>query len=81
MVGTAAGLVEVSQGLNSLMQAVIPAARRLGLVLRATAYTLRWGPVTDVDRFILNLAERHVREGRVDLAEEDLLWLGRWYEA
>lgn len=51
--------------------------RRVTHAYRRLAWALKNKPMTDEEKFALKLAERHIREGCFDLAEEDLQWLGR----
>ena len=47
-------------------------------------YNLRWalrnGSLSDDERYAIRLMKMHREEGRMDLVEEDFLWLGRRLE-
>lgn len=71
--------------MNNELEAVLCqfriAGRRAGRVFRNIAWQLKHGRLADDERFALRLARRHLEEGRRDLAEEDLAWLGKRMES
>lgn len=56
------------------------AMRKLTRVFKNINWDLRNGKVTDEERLALAWVRMHREEGRMDLVEEDLLWLGRRLE-
>jgi len=52
------------------------AARKCNMSFRRIGWALEHGSATPVERYALALATRHTKEGRTDLAVEDLAWLG-----
>ena len=56
------------------------AMRRLTRVFKTIGWDLRNGKMTDIEVYALRLVKMHREQGRMDLVEEDLLWLGRRLE-
>lgn len=50
--------------------------RRARFAFRMFAWEMRNEPLSDVEVMVLRMAQRHVTEGRPDLAAEDFRWLG-----
>ena len=65
---------------SDLVRLISQVTRKVGLAYRRLAWAIQNKPMTDEEKFALRLAEKHVSEGRLDLAEEDLNWLGRRLE-
>ena len=62
-----------------VMADVRAAANRTNRVMKTFAWLLNHRKADDVEEFAFRLADRHIREGRPDLAAEDLEWLAGRY--
>lgn len=72
MSGQRSVTVHITAGVRSFVRGMGHAAFNV----RMMAWDLRHAPVTDVERLAFRWALAHIRAGRIDLAVEDLAWLG-----